>query len=64
VFASLSARLANSSTHYAAFGQAVVGAQIVVDGVSQAQAATIITDYDQDYYGGEYIVTCKVSPRC
>jgi len=57
VFASFTARLANSSTHYAALGQIVVSAQILVDGVSQAKAAAVITDYDMDYFGGEYLVT-------
>jgi hypothetical protein len=57
VFASFTARVANSSTHMAAFGQIVVNSQVVVDGVSQARAASIITDYDFDDLYGETMVT-------
>ncbi|HOY38253.1 MAG TPA: hypothetical protein PLK75_03050, partial [Bacteroidales bacterium] len=57
VFASFTARVANSSTHNAAMGQIVVSAQIVVDGVAQAKAASVITDYDFDDFYGEVTVT-------
>ncbi len=56
VFASLCARLADNSG-MAQFGQALIQARILVNGVEVAKAASIITDYDQDYWGGEYVVT-------
>jgi hypothetical protein len=46
VFASFTARLDNGSCSAAQYGQAIAFAQLVVDGVPQAIAGQIITDYD------------------
>ncbi|MBN2729177.1 MAG: collagen-like protein [Bacteroidales bacterium] len=56
IFASLVARLANSSG-MAQFGQAICSARILVNGVEVATAATVVTDFDEDYWGGQYVVT-------
>ncbi len=56
IFASLTARLADNGG-MAQLGQAIISSRILVNGVQVANAATVITDYDQDYWGGEYLVT-------
>ncbi|PLW94228.1 MAG: hypothetical protein C0592_03570 [Marinilabiliales bacterium] len=56
IFASLVARLANTSG-MAQFGQAIVSARILVGGVQVANAASVVTDFDEDYWGGQYVVT-------
>lgn len=56
IFSSLTARLADN-TGMAQFGQAIVAARILVGGVQAANAATVITDFDEDSWGGTYIVT-------
>jgi hypothetical protein len=56
IFASFCARLTNNSSN-AQFGQAIIQGRILVNGVEVAKAASIITDFDEDYWGGMYLVT-------
>ncbi|MPM61592.1 hypothetical protein SDC9_108452 [bioreactor metagenome] len=56
VFASLCARLANSSGN-AQFGQALLYARVLANGTEVSKAGAVITDFDEDYYGGQYVVT-------
>jgi|GEM_PF-3380016 len=56
IFASFCARLADNNG-YAQLGQALVEGRVLVNGLVVAKAAAVITDYDQDYWGGEYLVT-------
>jgi hypothetical protein len=56
IFASLTARLA-TNTGMAQLGQMLVSARILVNGVQVANAANVITDFDEDSWGGQYIVT-------
>jgi hypothetical protein len=41
----------------AQFGQAIVCARILVNGVQVANAASVVTDFDEDSWGGQYVVT-------
>jgi hypothetical protein len=56
IFASLCARLADNSG-MAQFGQALIQSRILVNGVEVAKAASIITDFDEDSWGGMYVLT-------
>jgi hypothetical protein len=56
IFASFCARLTDVSSN-AQFGQAIIQGRILVNGVEVAKAASIITDFDEDYFGGSYLVT-------
>lgn len=56
VFASMCSRLANTSG-MAQFGQALLQARVLANGVEVAKAATVVTDFDEDSWGGQYLVT-------
>jgi hypothetical protein len=56
IFSSLGTRLEDNSG-YAQFGQAIVKARILVNGVEVARNASVVTDFDEDYYGNDNIVT-------
>lgn len=56
IFASFSCRLTDNSSN-AQFGQVLVRARILVDGSEVAKAANVVTDFDEDSFGGMYIVT-------
>ena len=56
IFASFSARLTDNSG-MAQYGQALVHGRILVNGTPVAHASSVITDFDQDYWGGNYVVT-------
>lgn len=56
VFASLCARLADNSGN-AQFGQALIQVRLLVNGTEEAKAATILTDFDEDMWGGYHILT-------
>jgi hypothetical protein len=56
VFASFTARLADN-TGNAQFGQGIIQARILVDGNVVARAATLLTDFDEDSFGGLYVTT-------
>jgi hypothetical protein len=52
----LGTRLEDNSG-YAQYGQAIVDARILVNGTEVARNSAVVTDYDDDGWGGEYLVT-------
>ncbi len=56
IFASFTARLTDNSG-MAQFGQAIVMGRILVNGVPIAYASSVITDFDEDFWGGDWVVT-------
>ncbi|GIV27156.1 MAG: hypothetical protein KatS3mg027_0970 [Bacteroidia bacterium] len=56
IFASVAARLTNTSGN-AQMGQATMYIRVLVNGVEQAISKCVITDFDEDSFGGQYLVT-------
>ncbi|GIV29652.1 MAG: hypothetical protein KatS3mg028_0718 [Bacteroidia bacterium] len=56
IFASVAARLTNNIGN-AQLGQATMYIRVLVNGVEQAISKCILTDFDEDSFGGQWVVT-------